>query len=76
MSPLKHIRVQASVVVGSQRLRLRELLRLERGSVITLAADAASPSALHVNGVPVANGEILLDQGRTAFEVAELVPRA
>ena len=39
-------------------------LRLERGSVVPLAAKADTPSLLHVNGVPVASGEVLIDGTR------------
>ena len=52
----QQIRVKASVVLASNRLRLRELLRLERGSVVPLAgdADALSNEAMDavVAGVP------------------------
>lgn len=71
----QQIRVEARVVLASNRLRLRELLRLERGSVVPLAGDADAPSLLHVNGVAVALGEVQIDGDRTAFEVRDMVAR-
>lgn len=69
------IKVEARVVLASNRLRLRELLRLERGSVVPLAGDAEALSLLHVNGIPVALGQVLIEGERTAFEVRDMVAR-
>ena len=69
----QQIRLTARVVLATNRLRLRELILLERGSVVPLAGDADALSLLHVNGVPVATGQVLIDGDRTSFEVRELV---
>lgn len=69
----KEIRVDARIVLATNRLRLRELMRLERGSVVSLDGDADSLSALYVNGVAVALGQVLIDGDRSAFEVLDMV---
>lgn len=71
----QRIKLDARVVLASNRLRVRELLRLERGSVVALSGDADAPSLLHVNGVAVALGRVLIDGDRTSFEVRDMVAR-
>lgn len=71
----QQIKVAARIVLATNRMRLRDLLRLERGSVVPLAGDAEAASLLHVNGVAVASGQVLIDGDRTAFEVRDLTGR-
>jgi len=73
MSSLEFITVDARIVLASNRLRLRDLLRLERGSVVPLSGDADTLSALHVNGVAVALGQIIIADERTSFAVSNLL---
>ncbi len=73
MTSLEQIKVEARIVLATNRLRLRELLRLERGSVVPLGGHADVLSVLHVNGVAVALGQILIDGERTAFAVRDMV---
>lgn len=71
----QQIKVAARVVLATNRMRLRDLLRLEHGSVVPLAGDAEAPSLLHVNGVAVASGQVLIDGDHIAFEVRDLTGR-
>lgn len=75
MTLLKDIKVEARIVLASQQLRLRDVLRLERGSVVPLDGTADRPSELQVNGVAVALGQIQIDGENSAFRVSHVVPR-
>lgn len=69
MTSLSRIKVQGRIVIAARRLRLRELLQLERGSVVPLNGNADSPSELHVNGVAVARGHVRIAGERTRFQI-------
>lgn len=73
MTALKQFEVAASIVLARHKIRLRDLTRLERGSVVPLGGSADSPSELHVNGVVVALGQVQIDGERTAFAVRDMV---
>lgn len=75
MSAFKQFEVEARIVLARHKLRLRDLARLERGSVVPLGGHADTPSELHVNGVTVALGPVLIDGERTAFSVRDMVGR-
>lgn len=75
MSRLRNVRVEARVVLARHPLRIRELLRLERGSVVPLGGHADSLSELHVNGVAVALGQLAIEGERTLFTVRDAVAK-
>lgn len=66
---LKDIRLEARVVLATHRLRMRDLLALERGSVVPLDGDIEALSQLRVNGATIALGEVQIDGDRTSFAV-------
>lgn len=72
MTALHDVCVETRVVVGQTRLSIREVLKLGRGAIITLDEGPDAPSELHVNGMPVAQGTLVVQGERVAFEVAAL----
>ncbi len=70
---LHDVPVEASVVLGSTSVPIRELLKIGRGAVITLDGGADDPSILHINGLPLATGTLVVDGGRIAFEVRHML---
>lgn len=75
MSALAGVQVQLSVVLGSTRLPIRQVLKMGRGTMIPLDCGYDDPSELHVNGLPVALGRIQVDGDRLSFELSELLGR-
>lgn len=69
---LDALKVDLTVVLGKTRLPLGRLLRMGRGAIIALEGDADMVQIL-ANGVPVANGRVVVDGGRLTVEVTELV---
>lgn len=75
MSALAGVRVQLSVVLGSTRLPIRQVLKMGRGTIIPLEGGYDDPSELHVNGVAVARGRIQVNGDGLSFELSELIER-
>ena len=74
---LRHDRTSESLEVtaelGRSHLRVSELLALEPGSVIGLERAAGSPVDLLVNGSLFARAEVIVEEGRYAVRITELV---
>ena len=54
---LENIEVKLTVEVGSSQLKIRDLLRLNEGSVVELERLAGDPLDILANGVQIARGE-------------------
>ena len=54
---LENIEVKLTVEVGSTELKIRDLLRLNEGSVVELERLAGDPLDILANGVKIAKGE-------------------
>lgn len=61
MTGIGGVTVQLTVVLGSTRLPIRELLKMGRGATILLDRECDATSELHAAGRPIAVGRILLD---------------
>jgi flagellar motor switch protein FliN/FliY len=65
--------VQARVEIGSARLLVRELLQLDKGSVLELDRLSGDPADVVVNGRLVARGEITVVDERLAVRLVEVI---
>jgi len=70
---LENIEVQLTVEVGSAEIRIRDLLRLNEGSVIELDRLAGDPLDILVNGTMIAKGEIVMVGERFGVRFTEIV---
>ena len=57
---LENIEVKLTVEVGSTELKIRDLLRLNEGSVVELERLAGDPLDILANGVQIAKGEVVM----------------
>ena len=57
---LENIEVQTTVEVGSTEIRIRDLLRLNEGSVVELERLAGEPLDILANGTKIAKGEVVM----------------
>ena len=71
---LQSVPVTLSVEVGRTRLKIRDLLRLKRGSVIELERNAGEPLDLLVNNTVVAQGEVVLVNDRYGVRLSRILP--
>ena len=62
-----------SVEVGNTELKIRDLLRLNEGSVIELDRLAGDPLDIMVNGTMIAKGEVVMVGERFGVRFTEIV---
>jgi len=70
---LENIEVQLTVEVGSAEIRIRDLLRLNEGSVIELDRLAGDTLDILVNGTMIAKGEVVMVGERFGVRFTEIV---
>ena len=69
---LENIEVKLTVEVGSTELKIRDLLRLNEGSVVELERLAGDPLDILANGVKIAKGEVDMVSERFSIRFTEV----
>lgn len=69
---LLEVRCPVAVLLGTGRASVRECLALAPGTVLRLAQAAGQDVELHVNGVVVARGEVVVLGESTAIRLTEV----
>jgi flagellar motor switch protein FliN len=75
MSALDDVSVDMSVVLGSTRMPIRQILKMGRGAMIALDCGYEDPSELHVNGTPIALGKIQVTGDRMSLEITHMIDK-
>lgn len=70
---LQEIDVRLSVEIGSTKLKIRELLSLNEGSVVELDRDSSQPVDILVNGTLLARGDVVTLGERFGIRISEIV---
>ena len=70
---LENIDVKLTVEVGSASIRIRDLLRLNEGSVVELDRLAGDPLDILANGTIIAKGEVVMVGERFGIRFVEVV---
>ena len=73
MRLLENIDVVLTVEVGSAQIKIRDLLRLNEGSVIELDRLAGDPLDILANGTMIAKGEVVMVGERFGIRFSEIV---
>ena len=73
LAALSGIKVELKVVLGRARMKVGELLSLNRGDVVELDRKAVEPVDVLVNDRLVARGEVVLVEGRIGVRLTEIV---
>ncbi|MDB2384170.1 FliM/FliN family flagellar motor switch protein, partial [bacterium] len=73
MAVLDSIEVEIKVELGSTMIPIHHMLRMGRGAVIELDTTETDPMQVYANNSLVAEGEILIDDGRLAVEVTKKI---
>ena len=73
LSVLENIEVTMTVEVGNTEIKIRDLLRLNEGSVIELDRLAGDPLDILVNGTIIARGEVVMVGERFGIRFSEIV---
>ena len=69
---LENIEVKLTVEVGASQLKIRDLLRLNEGSVVELERLAGDPLDILANGVQIARGEVVMVGERFGIRFTEV----
>jgi len=70
---LENIEVKLTVEVGSTEIKIRDLLRLNEGSVVELDRLAGDPLDILANGTTIAKGEVVMVGERFGIRLTEVV---
>ena len=70
---LENIDVKLTVEVGGADIKLRELLRINEGSVVELERLAGDPLDILANGTIIAKGEVVMIGERFGIRFTEVV---
>ena len=70
---LENIDVDLTVEVGRTEITIRDLLRLNEGSVVELDRLAGDPLDIMVNNTKIANGEVVMVGERFGVRFGEIV---
>ena len=75
MTTLDKVSVDITVVLGTTKMPIHQVLRLGRGAIIEL--ESSEEDAVHIlaNNLPVAKGTVVVNGNRIAGEVNGLMPR-
>ncbi len=76
MRLLENIDVQLTVEVGKAEIKIRDLLRLNEGSVVELDRLAGEPLDILANGTMIAKGEVVMVGERFGIRFTEIVDPA
>ncbi len=73
MDLLRDVNLEMKIELGRTQMHLDEILKLRRGSVVTLDKLAGDPVDIYVNGRLVARGEVLVLNDNFCVRVAQLI---
>ncbi len=76
MTPFDNIGVDISVVLGTTRIPIHQLLRMGRGAVIELDARESDDVQILANDIPVATGQVVLRGDRIGITITEVLFRS
>lgn len=70
---LKDVEVNVTVELGSTKLPVREILKLQRGSVVELDRLVGEPVDLLINNTLLAKGEVIVINERFGFRIMKFI---
>lgn len=72
---LADVELTVTVELGRVRLPLRDLLRLQEGTVVELDRLAGAPVDVLANGTPIARGDVVVVGDELGVRISELIGR-
>jgi flagellar motor switch protein FliN len=73
---LGKVRLGVSAELGRCLMTVREVLELDRGSVVTLYKNAGEMTDIYVNNLPLARGEVVVIGDGLNVRIAEIIGAA
>ncbi|AMO72621.1 FliM/FliN family flagellar motor switch protein [Sphingorhabdus sp. M41] len=75
MSVLGDIYLDVSIVLGTTKVPIHQILKMSRGAIISLDASRDDPSEVLVNGRAIARGEVQVQNEGISLEITEIMER-
>ena len=73
LAPLHDVACRVDVVLGSASLSVRQCLGLERDSLIRLVQSAGNDMQVVINGIAIAQGEVVIIDNSTAVRITDIL---
>ena len=74
LTPLYDVVCSVDVVLGTASMSVRDCLNMKRHSLIRLNQSAGGDMQVVINGIAVANGEVVIIDNSTALRVTDILP--
>ncbi|MFN3854391.1 MAG: FliM/FliN family flagellar motor switch protein [Phreatobacter sp.] len=75
MAQLQTVPLDISVVLGTTKMPIHQMLRMARGAVIELDATEDDEVQIQANGMPIARGQVVINGNRIGVQITEMLPR-
>lgn len=75
MAEIETVALDISVVLGSTKMPIHQMLRMGRGAIIELDATEDDEVTIVANDMPVARGTVVINGNRIGVQVTEMLPR-
>lgn len=76
MELLMDVPLNVSVRLGQVRMQIRDLLKLNKGSLIEMEKEADEPLEIHVNDRLLAYGEVVMIKDKLGIRITDIVSLA
>lgn len=76
MELLMDVPLDVSVRLGQVRMQIRDLLKLNKGSLIEMEKEADEPLEIHVNDRLLAYGEVVMIKDKLGIRITDIVSLA
>ncbi|MEI8145718.1 MAG: FliM/FliN family flagellar motor switch protein [Alphaproteobacteria bacterium] len=75
MAELSTVAIDVSVVLGSTKMPIHQMLRMGRGAIIELDATEDDEVQILANDMPIARGTVVINGSRIGVQITEMLPR-
>ena len=73
LAPLHDVACRVDVVLGTASMTVRQCLSLQRDSLIRLSQSAGNDLQVVVNGIAIAQGEVVIIDNSTAVRITDIL---
>ena len=70
---LLDVNVTLSVELGRTKMTIKDLMALNKGSIISMAKEVTEPMDLMVNGTSIARGDVVESEGQFGLRLLDIV---
>ena len=73
LDDVMNVRLRLTAELGQAPMKVRDVLALKVGSIVTLNKMAGEPTDLYVNGLPLARGEVVVINDTLHVRMSEIL---